>query len=171
MPRLKVPDQVPDVLVPGIRPDAVIMRNGMGESIFVPISRYEEFERFLRSENQLPSENNSETLEQMQVSVQVDNSVAKLTVDAQANMAEPNGRWLSIPIGLGLVQMLPSKGSGESVSEFPPVRVLVDRPGYVWRVAPGPAGRRSLHMGGRVKPADRHPKDNRFALIYPTHRR
>ena len=148
MPRLKVPDQMPDVLVPGIRPDAVIMRNGMGESIFVPRSRYEDFERFLRSESQLPSENTVDTLEQMQVAVQVDNSVAKLTIDAQANIAEPNGRWLSIPIGLGLVQIVPSKLSGAVVAEFPPVRVSVDGPGYVWRVSPGPAGNRNLHFEG-----------------------
>ena len=146
MPRLPLPEQMPDVLAPGIRPDAVIMRNGMGESIFVPRSRYEEFERFLRTENKLPSENPIDALEHMQLSIQVDSSVAKLVVDAQANISEPNSRWLSVPIGLGILQLKPSSKSGQEVPEFPPVRV--SNSGYVWRVSPGPAGKRDLHFEG-----------------------
>ena len=148
MPRLRLPDQMPDVLAPGIRPDAVIMRNGMGESIFVPRSRYEEFERFLRSENKLPTENAVNALTQMQVSVQVDGAVAKLVVDAKASVSEPNSHWLSVPIGLGLAQVIPSWKSGEVASEFPPLRIASDNSGYVWRVSPGPAGARELHFEG-----------------------
>jgi len=146
MPRLPLPEQMPDVLVPGIRPDAVIMRNGMGESIFVPRSRYEEFERFLRTENKLPAENAVDALEHMRLSIQVDGSIANLVVDAQANVSEPNSRWLSVPIGLGTLQLKPSRKSGEDVSEFPPVRV--SNSGYVWRVSPGQAGKRDLHFEG-----------------------
>jgi hypothetical protein len=148
MPRLTMPDQMPDVIAPGIRPDAVIMRNGMGESIFVPRLRYEEFERFLRSESKLSSEDAINVLTQMHVAVQIDGVVAKLVVDAKANISEPNSRWLSVPVGLGMVQVIPSRKNAELSSEFPPLRIANDDSGYVWRVSPGPSGARDLHFEG-----------------------
>lgn len=146
IPRLTVPDKTPDVLTPGIRPDAIIMRNGMGESILVPKSRFEDFERFLGSEKDIPSAISLDKLERMEVSVTVDQTIARLKVNAHANLSESNKNWLSIPIGLGAAQIIPSQRTGEVGVEFPSVRILDDSSGYVWRLAPGNQGQRSLQF-------------------------
>lgn len=146
MPRLPIPDKTPDVLSPGIRPDAIIMRNGMGESVFVPTSRYEDFEKFLSSENDQTSIVTMNALERMEVSVKVVQSIAQLKIEAQANLLEANSRWLSIPVALGGVQAIPSPRSSEIVSEFPSIRISKDGLGYVWRVSPGSQGQRNLHF-------------------------
>ena len=146
MPRLTVPDKTPDVLTPGIRPDAIIMRNGMGESILVPKARFEDFERFLSSEKDVPSAIALDKLERMEVSVAIDQAIARLKVDAHANLSESNKSWLSIPIGLGAVQVTPSQRSGEEGVAFPSIRISEDSAGYVWRLAPGTQGQRSLQF-------------------------
>ena len=146
MPRLPIPDKTPDVLVPGIRPDAIIMRNGMGESVFVPKSRYEDFEKFLSSENGQPSVVSLNALDRMEVSIKVVQAIAQLKVEAQANLVEANSRWLSIPIALGAVQAIPTQRSSERVLEFPSIRISSDSLGYVWRVSPGLPGERSLQF-------------------------
>ena len=146
MPRLTVPDKTPDVLTPGLRPDAIIMRNGMGESILVPKSRFEDFERFLSSEKDVPSAIALDKLERMEVSVAIDQAIARLKVDVHANLSESNKSWLSIPIGLGAVQVTPSQRTGEVGVAFPSIRISEDSAGYVWRLAPGTQGQRSLQF-------------------------
>ena len=146
MPRLSIPDKTPDVLAPGIRPDAIIMRNGMGESVFVPKARYEDFERYLSSENDQPFMVTMNALERMDISVKVVQAIAQLKVEAQANLIEANSRWLSIPIALGAVQAIPSQRSSEIVPEFPSIRISNDSQGYVWRVSPGSQGQRNLQF-------------------------
>lgn len=146
MPRLSIPDKTPDVLAPGIRPDAIIMRNGMGESVFVPKSRYEDFERYLSAENDQPFVVTMNALERMDISVKVVQAIAQLKIEAQANLVESNSRWLSIPIALGAVQAIPSQRSSEMVPEFPSIRISNDSQGYVWRVSPGAQGERNLQF-------------------------
>ena len=138
MPRLSVQEKTPDVLTPGIRSDAIIMRNNMGENIFVPRSRYEDFEKFLRDEvDPAHSTRLGESLVQMDVAILIDKNLARLTVDARGKLLEPNKRWLTVPLGLGLVQAIPSPSNNETSSTFPPIRVAYESPGYVWMVAPG----------------------------------
>ena len=148
MPRLSIPEKTPDVLAPGIRPDAIIMRNGMGESVFVPKLRYEDFERYLSAENDQPLVVTMNALERMDISVKVVQAIAQLNVESQANLIEANSRWLSIPIALGAVQAIPSHSqrSSEIVPEFPSIRISNDSQGYVWRVSPGSQGQRNLHF-------------------------
>ena len=146
MPRLSIPDTTPDVLTPGIRPDAIIMRSGMGESVFVPKSKYEDFERYLRSERDLPTAISKELLERIDISVNVNQAVAHLEISAQADLIEANPSFIGIPIALGSVQAIPVQRPGESVSEFPPLRILNDGAGYVWRIQPGTAGKRKLQF-------------------------
>ncbi len=150
MPRLTLPDKTPDVLTPGIRPDAIIMRNGMGESIFVPKLRFEDFERFLSSEKDIPAISSLEKLERMEVSVAIDQAIARLKVNLEANLSESNRSWLSIPIGLGAVQVTPSLRKSDDEAggtlEFPKIRISDDSSGYIWRLAPGDQGQRSLQF-------------------------
>ncbi|MFY8200195.1 MAG: hypothetical protein ACOVLE_05965, partial [Pirellula staleyi] len=137
-PQMPLQGKTPDVLTPGVLPDAILMRNEMGDGIFVPKSRYEEFEQFLRDEvdaslSSLPIE----SLEQIDISVLIDKSVARLKVGVQARLSEPNKRWLSVPLGLGLVQAIPSTLPGESLSAFPPIRISSESTGYLWKIEPG----------------------------------
>jgi len=137
-PRLPLPGKTPNVLTPGVLPDAILMRNEMGDGIFVPKSRYEEFEQFLRDEvDASPSSLPIETLEQIDISVLIDKSVARLKVGVQARLSEPNKRWLSVPLGLGMVQAIPSTLPGESLSAFPPIRISSESTGYLWKIEPG----------------------------------
>ncbi|MCY2985318.1 MAG: hypothetical protein NTY15_16955 [Planctomycetota bacterium] len=144
MPRLTLPDKTPDVLYPGIQPDAFLIRNGMGETILVPKVRYEAFERFLSSESDRSIPVSAELLEQLAVTIRIEDLIARIQVNASANLAEANSKWLSVPIALGNVQATPNQNAGESESEFPPIRVASDRSGYVWRLSPGGIGKRSL---------------------------
>ncbi len=146
MPRLTLPDKTPDVLYPGIQPDAFLIRNGMGETILVPKVRYEAFERFLSSESDRSIPVSAELLDQLEVAIKIEDSIARIQVNANANLAAANSKWLSVPIALGNVQAIPNQNGSESESEseFPPIRVANDRSGYVWRLAPGEIGKRSL---------------------------
>ncbi|MEQ1827438.1 MAG: hypothetical protein ABL921_15880 [Pirellula sp.] len=144
-PRLVVPDKMPDVLSPGIRPDAIFMRNNSGEYILVPQSKYEEFEQFLRREMDEPADASlSESLDQLQITISVENQIAKLRVEASVKLSEANKRWLRIPIGMGLVQLIPSVRANESEPVFPPLRVESETGGYYWRVSPGSETQRQL---------------------------
>lgn len=145
MPRLTLPDKTPDVLSPGIQPDAFLIRNGMGETILVPKVRYEAFERFLSSENERPIPISAELLEQLDVSIKIDDLVARIKIHADAELPEPNSKWLSVPLALGNIQAVPNK-SGNEESEFPPLRIANDRSGYVWRLSPGGNGRRKMQF-------------------------
>ncbi|MCF7960478.1 MAG: hypothetical protein K9M08_07015 [Pirellula sp.] len=144
-PRLPVPGKTPNVLTPGVLPDAILMRNEMGDGIFVPKSRYEEFEQFLRDEvDASPTALPIETLEQIDIAVLIDKNVARLKVGVQARLSEPNKRWLSVPLGLGLVQAIPSTLPGESLSAFPPIRISNESTGYIWKIEPGQERSRRL---------------------------
>ena len=85
-------------------------------------------------------------LERMEVSVAVDQAIARLNFEARVNLSESNTRWLSIPLGLGSVQVVPSQRSGGDVVEFPSIRISADGSGYVWRLAPGDQGHRDLQF-------------------------
>jgi len=145
MPRLTLPEKTPDVLSPGIRQDAIIMRSGMGESVLVPKSKYEEFESFLKSKSSLPTAMAKDALERLELDVGIDQLTARYKVNALANLSEANSTWVSVPIALGSLQPIPSLSEGIA-SEFPPLRVSQDSTGYVWRVAPGSLGIRDLHF-------------------------
>ena len=145
MPRLTLPDKTPDVLSPGVQPDAFLIRNGMGETILVPKVRYEAFERFLSSENERPVPVSAELLEQLDVAIKIEELVARIKIGAEAVLAETNSKWLSVPLALGNIQAVPTK-SGNEESEFPPLRIASDRSGYVWRLSPGGSGRRKLQF-------------------------
>ncbi len=145
MPRLSIPETTPNVLTPGIRQDAIIMRSGMGESVFVPKSKYEDFERYLSSEKNSRMAFEKEALERIDISVNVEQAIARLDITAKTDLAEANLRSISIPIALGTVQAIPTQRPG-TAAEFPPVRILNEGAGYVWRLPPGLAGKRELQF-------------------------
>ncbi|HUP81367.1 MAG TPA: hypothetical protein VM260_22640, partial [Pirellula sp.] len=93
-----------------------------------------------------PDKTADDKLERMEVSVGVDQAIARLTIEAHAKLSEPNTRWLSIPLGLGSVQVVPSQHSGGDVAEFPSIRISADGSGYVWRLGPGDQGHRELQF-------------------------
>ncbi len=146
MPRLSIPETTPDVLAPGIRQDAIIMRSGMGESVFVPKSKYEDFERYLSAEKSIPTAFAKEALERIDITVNVEQALARLKITAQVDLIEANLRFISIPIALGTVQAIPTQHPGEAAAKFPPVRILNEGAGYVWRVPPGLSGKRELQF-------------------------
>lgn len=146
MPRLILPDKTPDVLYPGVQPDAFLIRNGMGETILVPKVRYEAFEKFLSSENDRPIPISAELLEQLEVSIKIEDVIGRIQINAEAELVEPNSKWLSVPIALGNIQAVPSKPTTDGVVEFPPIRIASDRTGYLWRLSPGGSGRRKLQF-------------------------
>lgn len=148
MPRLGIPDKTPDVLTPGIRQDAIIMRSSMGESVLVPKSQYEDFEKFLDAKSTSATANREDALERIELDVGIDTSVARIKVKALANLSDANSTWVSVPIGLGGIQPIPDQDLAASVSEFPPIRVSNDNSGYVWRIAPGSSGFRDLRFEG-----------------------
>ncbi len=151
MPRLAIPDKTPDVLTPGIRQDAIIMRSSMGESVLVPKSQYEDFENFLNAKNLLPTTNADDALERMELEVAIEASVAKIQVKAVANLSDENRSWVRIPIGLGGLQPVPVRDSASGAVEFPPIRVSKDNSGYLWRIAPSDAGVKELRFEGLAK--------------------
>ena len=167
MPRLTLPDKTPDVLYPGIQPDAFLIRNGMGETILVPKVRYEAFERFLSSESDRSIPLSAELLEQMEVAIKIEDLIARIQINANANLAEANSKWLSVPIALGNVQAIPNQIVGETASEFPPLRVASDRSGYVWRLSPGGIGKRSIKFDAlsNVRPS---PQGSSLRLDLPS---
>jgi hypothetical protein len=144
MPRLTLPDKTPEILYPGIQPDAFLIRNGMGETILVPKVRYEAFEKFLSSESDRSIPVSAELLEQLELDIRIEDLVARIQVNANAILAEANSKWLSVPIALGNVQAIPNQSAIQSETEFPPIRVASDRSGYVWRLSPSGMGKRSL---------------------------
>jgi len=145
MPKQLIPEKTPDVLAPGIRSDAIIMRNSAGENIFVPKTSYEAFELFLRNEGESASTLLSrESLEQMTISISTEPDIAHLKVDVEAQLSEPSQRWLNIPIGLGLVQAIPSILDEGGNLEFPSIRVSSDSSGYLWKVPPDARLRKRL---------------------------
>lgn len=150
MPRLTIPDKTPEVLAPGIRQDAIIMRNGMGESVFVPKSKYEELENFLNSKSSDPASLAKDLLERLELDIAIDPSIARIKVNALASLPEANANWISVPIALGTLQPIPQTSVNDA-SDFPPLRVSSDKTGYVWRVAPGVSGIRYLHFDALSK--------------------
>ena len=153
MPRLAIPEKTPEVLSPGLRPDAIIMRSGMGESVFVPKAKYEEFERYLSNKSALPMGSTSETIDRLAVDVNLTgatDSSAQVKVNAHATLLESNSNWLSLPIAMGGIQPVPTPVAGGNF-EFPPLRVASDNTGYVWRVAPGELGNRELSFDALAK--------------------
>lgn len=104
----------------------------------------------------MPDKTPDDNLERMEVSVAVDQAIARLNFEARANLSESNTRWLNIPLGLGSVQVVPTQRSEGDVAEFPSIRISADGSGYVWRLAPGDQGHRDLQFAAacnlRVSP-------------------
>ena len=131
-------DKVPNLIRPGVLPDIILMRNEAGEEILVPKARYEEFEKFLQQQAVAQTASvNKENLDRIEISILVENNVAKLRVEAETRLREPSSRWKSIPIGLGLTQIVPTVSMVESEPKFPSIRMSNENSGYEWLIAPG----------------------------------
>lgn len=141
MPKQSIPDKLPEVLEPGIRPDVIILRNANGTNILVPNSRYEEFERLLQEQKEIAANGSAPIgIERLNLDVDVVAEFAKVHVDAQVQLLAPLTRWQSLPIALGQLQWLPQS------TPAPPSRITVspDSVGYLWRLPPGAETRRTL---------------------------
>jgi hypothetical protein len=146
-PRLTVPEKTPDFLSPGVRPDAVFMRNNLGEFILVPRTKYEEFERFLnRDEDETPLAITTESLDELEINLTIENNIARLHTIAKIRLSEPNKRWLNVPMGFGSTQVIPSYRVQEATATFPPLRISNDSAGYYWRLSPSSETERVLEF-------------------------
>lgn len=139
-------DKVPNLIRPGVLPDIILMRNEAGEEILVPKARYEDFEKFLQQQQAVTQTvaGNKESLDRIEISILVENNVAKLRVDAETRLRETSSRWKSIPIGLGLTQIVPTASMVESEPKFPSIRMSNENSGYEWLIAPGEERSRRL---------------------------
>lgn len=138
-------DKVPNLIRPGVLPDIILMRNEAGEEILVPKARYEEFEKFLQQQAVAQTvAGNKENLDRIEISILVENNVAKLRVEAETRLRETISRWKSIPIGLGLTQIVPTSSMVESEPSFPSIRMSNENSGYEWLIAPGEERSRRL---------------------------
>lgn len=138
-------DKVPNLIRPGVLPDIILMRNEAGEEILVPKARYEDFEKFLQQQAVTQTvAGNKESLDRIEISILVENNVAKLRVDAETRLRETSSRWKSIPIGLGLTQIVPTASMVESEPKFPSIRMSNENSGYEWLIAPGEERSRRL---------------------------
>jgi hypothetical protein len=116
----------------GIRPDVVLLKNDEGKFVPVPASKFEEYEKFLQSSSTeifldplggLP-------LQRIELSVAPEERLARISASIHLELNEPSQRWLSVPIGLGNLQVLPFEDkSSDQLGVIP-------SGGYVWRLAP-----------------------------------
>ena len=167
--QLVVPEKTPDVLSPGVKADAVLLRNDMGQNILIPLSRYEDFEQFL-NEGGAGTTVASDALEQLSLVVAIEESsvgpsVAKLAIEANAKLDRANSGWLGIPIGLDAVQVVPSMDTAGEAT-FPPIRAGLDRAGYIWRVSPANELTRSLKFNA-VASVRRYSQSQSLRLDLP----
>ena len=138
-------DKVPNLIRPGVLPDIILMRNEAGEEILVPKARYEDFEKFLQQQAASQTvAGNKENLDRIEIGISVENNVAKLRVEAETRLRETSSRWKSIPIGLGLTQIVPTVSMVESEPQFPSIRMSNENSGYEWLIAPGEERSRRL---------------------------
>ena len=138
-------DKVSDLIRPGVLPDIILMRNEAGEEILVPKVRYEDFEKFLQQQAaSQTAAGNKENLDRIEIGISVENNVAKLRVEAETRLRETSSRWKSIPIGLGLTQIVPTVSMVESEPQFPSIRMSNENSGYEWLIAPGEERSRRL---------------------------
>jgi hypothetical protein len=144
------PPKIPEVLVPGSSPDAIL--DSQGEQIFVPKDRYRDFEKFLREQSNVSNLLASgDVLEQMELAIRIDKNVARCRVEADATLASANKRWLNVPIGLIQLQAIPSTSTVDGTAVFPPLKISNNASGfannsngYVWRISPSSELHRKL---------------------------
>lgn len=116
----------------GIRPDVVLLKNDEGKFVPIPSSKFEEYEKFLQSSSTeifldplggLP-------LQRIELSVAPEERLARIKASIHIELKEPSQRWLSVPVGLGNLQVLPFEDkSSDQLGVIP-------SGGYVWRLAP-----------------------------------
>lgn len=141
MPKQSVPDKLPDVLEPGIRPDVIILRNANGANILVPNSRYEEFERLLQEQKENAANGvGAVGIDRLNLDIDAVGEFARVHVDAKVRLLSPLHRWQSLPIALGQLQWIPQNATAAA----PRIAISPDSVGYLWRLPPGEELERTL---------------------------
>ncbi len=131
-----------DPLIPeGLRPDFILMKNEEGEAVLIPRTKYEEYERVLATTE--ASAEVPPSLEQLTIEVKTEGSIAKISAETRVVLPQANKKLLSVPLGLGAMQIIPPEG------ETPfPISVSPNGGGYLWRIPPGETLERKLSFQG-----------------------
>ncbi len=147
-------DDTSDALRLSTLPDVIAMKNGAGETVIVSREQYEAYEQYLQSIQPKSSIGGVESLDRLELDIQANRDIARVTVDAHVAMDEPSRTWHSIPLGLGQIQFVPTEHGTDGQTPGLPIRVGTQTngtTGYLWRFGPSADPEHHLHANALTK--------------------